>query len=524
MTERLGAEREELGEGGAGFGDRCTAFFAAVREHLGTDLVDESEATRRRYGANRLPGGDRMPSGVLFPGSTSEVQEIVRLAGEHRVSLWPTSAGENIGLGELSPVRTGQVVVHLGARMNRVLEIDESLGYAVIEPGVTFRGLRAELARGGDRYMLSSTSGPPDGSVLGNALDRGAGYTPYFDHFGMLCGLEVVLADGSVLHTGDGAVSGARTRFVNKSGFGPLVDGLFSQSNLGIVTSAAIWLMARPPVIRMFAFTFPDDDDLETIIDLVRPLKLTNMVPTLIKVTNGLYALGTEATYPFDRTGGATPLPDEVRRELQREYGTGAWIVTGALYGPNDDLLQPAIARIREHFAASEKATYIDHEDAVHNPILKIHVDTFSGEPTEAELGLLDWRPGGGATWFLPATPMVGAIAQEHQRTSRRILAEHGFEYITEFVCGPRAARALHIIVYDRQDPEECRRLQACYAALIAAYDALGCPTGRMPTEFQEQAMCRLPQFEAVCHRLKHALDPDGVIAPGKYGLTGLAG
>lgn len=521
MTERLGADREDVDDDRAGAAEGCAGFLAAVRARLGPDAVDDSEGARRRYGANRLPGGDRPPAGVVFPATTAQVQEIVRLAGEHRVSLWPTSAGENIGLGELSPVRADQVVMHLGARMNRVLDVDESLGYAVIEPGVTFRGLRAELARRGDRYMLSATSGPPDGSVLGNALDRGAGYTPYFDHFGMLCGLEVVLADGSVLQTGDGALAGARTRFVNKSGFGPLLDGVFSQANLGIATTAGIWLMPRPPAIRAFAFTFPDDDDLATIIDLVRPLKLANVVPTLIKVTNGLYGLATRTTYPFDRTGGATPLPDPIRRQLEREHGTGAWTVTGAVYGPSDDALQPAIARLRAHFEASGQATYISHEDAVRDPLLKIHVDTYSGEPTDAELALLDWRPGGGATWFLPATPMLGAVAQEHQQTSRRILLEHGFEYITEFVCGPRAARALHIIVYNRQDPEECRRLTNCYAALTAAYDALGCPPGRMPTEFQEQAMHRLPQFQAVCNRLKHALDPDGVIAPGKYGLTG---
>ena len=105
---------------------------------------------------------------------------------------------------------------------------------------MTSRQLRAELGRLGDGLMLSATSGPPDGSITGNALDRGAGYTPYFDHFGMLHGLQVVLADGSILHTGDGTLPDAKSRFLNKSGFGPLLDGLFSQSYYGVVTQAAI--------------------------------------------------------------------------------------------------------------------------------------------------------------------------------------------------------------------------------------------------------------------------------------------
>jgi 4-cresol dehydrogenase (hydroxylating) len=178
--------------------------------------------------------------------------------------------------------------------------------------------------------MMDTTSGPPDGGIVGNTLDKGAGYTPYSDHFGMICGLEVVLGDGGILRTADGALPGARTWHIAKYGYGPFLDGLFLRSNFGIVTRLGVWLMPGPPVIRSFFFMFPDDEDFGEIIDLIRPLKLHNVVPSLIKVTSDLYALGTEATYPFQRTGGRTPLPDQVRRELQRQYGVGAWCVSGA--------------------------------------------------------------------------------------------------------------------------------------------------------------------------------------------------
>ncbi len=494
-------------------------FVSAVRAAMGAEAVDTAEDTLAAYGFNRLPGGDCRPAAVVFPGNTDDVQILVELAGEHGISLWPTSAGQNQGLGEYSPVRAGQVVVDLGRRMNRIVEVDHVLGYAVIEPGVTFEQLRAELAARGDTLMLSTTSGPPHGSVLGNALDRGAGYTPYFDHFGMLCGLEVVLADGTVLCTGDGALAGAKTRWINKSGFGPLLDGLFSQSNLGIVTRAAMWLMPRPPVIRAFGFTFPDDSDLAPIIDLVRPLKQTNVVPTLIKVTSGLYGLATETSYPFERTGGVRPLPDDVRHELEHEHGTGAWTVTGACYGPTQDAVQPVIDRVRTHIERSGRATYLPPERIADSPMFRIHLATFSGEPTAHELNLLNWLPGGGATWFLPATPMVGAIAQQHHDLSRRILAEHGFDYIVEFVCGPRAARGLHLIVFDRSDKAERARARRCYQALVDSYDKAGYPIGRAPTDWQERAITRLPELRRACGAVKHALDPGGVIAPGKYGI-----
>jgi 4-cresol dehydrogenase (hydroxylating) flavoprotein subunit len=314
-------------------------------------------------------------------------------------------------------------------------------------------------------------------------------------------------------------LSGSRTWHVAKYGYGPFLDGLFLQSNFGIVTRMGVWLMPRPPALRVFFFMFPDDEDFAEIIDLVRPLKLNNVVPSLVKVTNDLYGLGTVATYPFERTGGRAPLPDDVRRELQREYGVGAWCVSGAFYGASDDALLPLIERMKAHFGRSGKARYVSHEEAQDNPIHKIHIDTFSGRPTTTELGLLNWRPGGGNCWFLPAMPMVGAVANQQQSLSRRILREHGLEFITEYICGPRMSRALHVIIFNRQDPEECQRVIACYRALMAAYAEAGYPISRAPLDFQEEAMARLGTFSEVCADIKRALDPNGILSPGRYGI-----
>jgi 4-cresol dehydrogenase (hydroxylating) len=496
-----------------------SAIFSALRDALGNDAVDTSEETIVHYGGNLLPGGDRRPAGVVYPASTADVQTIVRVANQYRFPLYSISTGENRGLGLRSPIRPGCLIVDVGVRMHRILEIDETLCFAEIEPGVTYQQMYDELRQRGHTLMLDTTSGPPTGGIVGNTLDKGAGYTPYFDHFGMSCGLEVVLGDGRILRTADGALPGSRTWHVAKYGYGPFLDGLFLQSNFGIVTRLGVWLMPRPPAIRAFFFMFPDDEDFGEIIELVRPLKLNNVVPTLIKVTSDLYGLGTVATYPFERTGGRTPLPDDVRCELRREYGVGAWCVSGAFYGAADDALLPVVENMKAHFGRSGKAWYISHEEAQDNPILKIHIDTFSGRPTTSELGLLNWRPGGGNCWFLPALPMVGAIANQHQAMSRRILREHGLEFITEYICGPRMSRALHVIVFNRQDPEECQRVLACYRALMAAYAEAGYPISRAPLDFQEEAMARLETFPSVCADIKRVLDPNGILSPGRYGI-----
>lgn len=497
------------------------AFLGAVRTSLGVDSVDCSAERLERYGENTLPTGDSRPAAVLYPASTADVQAVVKLANRHNIHLWPVSTGNNQGLGTRSPVRPGQVVVDLGRRMNRILEIDETLCFAQIEPGVSYQRMYDELSRRGNRHMLDTTSGPPEGGILGNTLDKGAGYTPYFDHFYMSCGMEVVLGNGTIIRTGDGALKNAKAWNISKYSFGPEFSGLFLQSNFGIVTRMGFWLMPRPPVIQSFHFSFPDDDDIAEIIELCRPVKITGFVPTLFRICNDVYLFGTEESHPeYSNSGGKVCLSDAGRRELQKKHGIGSWVVSGAFYGASTDAIEPNMRRIREHFLKSGKATYINHEQAEQMPPLNVAVCAFSGVPTTTELGLLKWRPGGGNTWILPGMPMTGDVARRHHNLSRGILNDHGLEYCVMIVGGARFARELIVISFNREDEEECRRADAAYRRLGKAFAEEGFSVGRAPTGYQSFHMGLLdPAFVETCRSIKRALDPNGVIAPGKYGI-----
>lgn len=310
------------------------AFFNEIQSKLGAEAVNRTDETLTRYGENTMPGGDRRPAGVVYPASTAEVQVIVRAANTHKVPLYPVSTGNNIGLGSRSASKAGQVIVDLGRRMNRILEINDRLAYCVVEPGVTYQAITDELMRRGGQLMLDVTSGPPQGGPLGNALDKGAGYTPYFDHFGFACGMEVVLGNGEVLRTGDGSIDSDKlvNWHTSKYSFGPILDGLFTQSNYGIVTRMGFWLMPRPPAVQSFHFTFPDDDDLEEVIELCRPLKMSNFVPTLFRVANDLYLTASEGQ--SKEYGSGKSLSSDGRRALREHFGLGAWNISGAFYGP----------------------------------------------------------------------------------------------------------------------------------------------------------------------------------------------
>jgi 4-cresol dehydrogenase (hydroxylating) len=389
---------------------------------------------------------------------------------------------------------------------------------------VSFRAMHDELVRRGSRLIISPTAGPPDGSLLGNAIDKGGGAGAYGDHFGNVCGMEIVLGNGDIIRTGDGSLDVPHhpNWHVTKYSFGPALDGLFTQSNFGIVARIGMWLMQRPPVIDVFFFTFPDDDDLAEIIDLVRPLKSANVVPTLIRATNDLYLLSSQERHPrYDARARRQALSDGEREDLRRKHGIGAWTVSGALYGPSEEAIAPTLARLREHFCRSGKARYIPPAEAEAMPMLRAAINSNRGIPADGELRMLEWRPGHGAIWLTPGAPMIGTTANAFQRQCRRIAHDHGLEYMASFVGGARFARGVHAIIFDRRDPDEAHRADRCYRAMCEVFRDAGVFVGRAPTAYQDyHQRQRTTEVVNACAAIKRALDPNGIIAPGRYGIS----
>lgn len=102
----------------------------------------------------------------------------------------------------------GSVVLDLH-RMKKIIEINEEYAYAIVEPGVTFFDLFEEIKRRG-LALWSSAPSIGWGSIIGNTLERGFGYTPDGEHSQAQCGMEVVLPNGDVVRTGMGAMDGSK--------------------------------------------------------------------------------------------------------------------------------------------------------------------------------------------------------------------------------------------------------------------------------------------------------------------------
>src|SRR5205085_9536913 len=189
----------------------------------------------------------------------------------------------------------------------------------LISPGDVFSNLSCGEQSNKLPYWLS-TPANSWGSVIGNALGRGLGYTPYGENTKNLCGLEVVLPTSEVVRTGMGAFSGAKTWGTYPFGFGPGWDQLFVQSNFGVVTKANMWLMPEPESLMGMDVEFDKPEDLKPLVDTIGPLRRERVLQQSPSIGNWLRAAAV-ATRRNEWTDKPGALDDSVIDAIRRRFG-----------------------------------------------------------------------------------------------------------------------------------------------------------------------------------------------------------
>jgi len=203
-----------------------------------------------QYAVDQGPVLDlQQPMAVVFPRSVAEVQTVVKWAARHQVVLIPRGAGTGVSGG--AHATAGSVVLSL-ERMNRILKIHPEDEVAVVEPGVVNADLNAAVEPFGLMYAPDPASyrlSTIGGNVATNA--GGLRCAKYGVTRDSLLALDVVLADGSLIHTGHRTFKGV-------AGFD--LTGLFTGSEgvLGIVVGATVRLKYLPVQTRTLAVFFED--------------------------------------------------------------------------------------------------------------------------------------------------------------------------------------------------------------------------------------------------------------------------
>ena len=181
-----------------------TARSPSSLETIGSEKVaSDTESLEDFQDPFQVPGeATNVPSAVVSPTSVEDVQAIVRIANRFRIPLWPISRGKNNGYGGAAPQVRGSVMLSF-RNMNKVLEINEELGYAIVEPGVSWFDLHDAIEAGG-HDLVASIVDIGWGGVVSNTLEHGLTYMPYSLDQASHCGFEVVLPDGDLMRTGSG--------------------------------------------------------------------------------------------------------------------------------------------------------------------------------------------------------------------------------------------------------------------------------------------------------------------------------
>lgn len=500
-----------------------------------------SEAALRRFGAivgaaNVVSAGADLESyldpfapgnaeayaaaAALRPASTEQVQAIVRAARELRVPLWTVSTGKNLAYGGAAPRLKGSVVLDL-KRMNGIIEVNEELGYALVEPGVSYFDLDAHMRRQGYKLWIDPPA-PGWGSIVGNTLERGFGYTPYGDHAAMQCGMEIVLADGDIVRTGMGAMTGSGAWQLYKSGYGPSYDAMFMQSNFGIVTKLGIWLMPQPESYWLCSVKFRREADLEAIVDTLRPLRLEGTIQNNAVIEGAVrWAAGISSRERWYDGDGA--MPQTAIEQMIRQLDIGWWTLRFALYGREEvvDLNYRIAKKALQKIPGADIGVKRYMPGAVPG---SAGDKGQAGIPSLAAFQMLNWRGGNGAHIdFSPICPATGRDALKQYHMVKMRAGEYGFDYYGGFTAGPRHLNHIFAAIFDRGNAGQARQARELLRVLAEDAGKLGYAEYRAHLEymdlvaaqydFNDHALLRLSE------RIKDALDPSGILSPGKQGI-----
>ena len=284
----------------------------------------------------------------------------------------------------------------------------------------------------------------------------------------MVCGMEVVLADGSLLRTGMGAMEGNPAWHTYKRGLGPVLDPLFMQSNLGIVTRMGIWLQRRPECYLPAAFKLWRDEDIDQGLEIVRDLMMDGVMDGVPNIFNTLISASVLATRS-DWSTDPAPLDDRLIDRIAHDLDVGRWAGRFALYG-DEDMVDLKLAKIRKAFSVIPSAQVVAERkflrgefaqitrssDKIQFGIPDLEVDNITGWYNQAE---------GGHIGFSPVVPLKAQNIREVRTMLRTHLEqEAGLDFLVGLLTiNERSVIMVTMVLFDTTDPEmTTRAYEAC--------------------------------------------------------------
>jgi glycolate oxidase len=440
-----------------------------------------------------IPG--HAPDLLIKARSTNEIQAVLRAAHKYHIPIVPRVANTNIG--GLAIAEKGGAMLDLTG-MNRILEVNEPDMYAVIEPGVTWADMKSHLAARHPRLRFAYSLSPPKSSVLANCLMDGLtnlsllhGTTAHW-----INGLEAVLPNGEIVRTGIGAIS---ENWCTKS---PLPDltGLFINfhGTTGIITKLSVQLWPNHPFRkRLFVLAYDTEPMYDLITDLVRA-----------EVCDDIGGL----SWPVGKMlfGELNPLyrdPNEPEQflyiDVSAEYED--------LFDCKLNVVERIIREARSRGAGLEPPIEV-------SKLVRIspRFEKLADFPVELDF-LLEL---GGLTWIGTFGPT--SRWKEGVTRGMRLMEERGFPpiVVTRPMHGGHFGVLRFIAVFDKKDERRVKQVRELNEALCDLVISLGFfPYKTPPWVIQRHRDKIDPGFLNLLRLVRSAIDPNGIMNPGKWPL-----
>jgi 4-cresol dehydrogenase (hydroxylating) len=157
------------------------------------------------------------------------------------------------------------------------------------------------------------------------------------------------------------------------------------------------------------------------------------------------------------------------------------------------------------------------------NDLLAARAETMRGIPRLSEFSFINWTGGGGHIGFSPVSPIRGSEAMKQYTMVRDRMHEYGFDYMSLFAIGWREMHHVVELLFDRRDPAIKGRAEQLFRLLVKEAAAAGYGEYRTHLSFMDDIAATYGWNEHALMKLqqtiKDALDPKGILAPGKQGI-----
>jgi FAD/FMN-containing dehydrogenase len=471
-------------------------ILRGLEEIVGADRVSANPHTLECYACDATVNPPARPDYAVLAATVEQIQAIIRLASTERIPVVPAVGMSSTG-GLTIPVKGGIVLdLHL---MNRIVEINEDVGYAVVEPGVTIGQIDAELKQRG--YWVQVPAGPPGSAGLlpGYILH---GYGHLGAKFGInseqITGMEVVLPSGEVARLGACAVS---PYWFHRT---PLPDlmGLFLgwQGATGIVTKLGVNIYPRPSFKAMVGWgLFSDHDEPlpERCARFLIKLQRADVAHDISGHSWGAVQIG---------RGRKWPLPPKPVHDPEIFFSATAYAFTEEELAVKKRTLEALIQEAKDGGLPIASTDVTDRAK--------------TEMPTRYSLRYSDHRGGGGLDYIGSITPVIKWPSGVKRLTE--IFERYGFTpYIRLSIYRGTAQGMLRALVpYHRSDDADVEAVRKMNREFVEVLLDCGGLIYKAP-DFACDAMWRRadPAFVALLKRAKGLLDPCGIMNPGRLGL-----